>query len=184
MARAVSGNFHIVGNCLDCGGVFIDGMEVPVGPEFPDGAAKGNLLGLGGFGEQPGGAQVLPVVRELHLLAFHDFLLKEAQLVADGVPGGGNLQGGHGVQVAGGQTAQAAVAQGRVGLHLEDVTGFEAQMVQGLLELGQQPQVVGVLHQAPAHEEFHGQVVDLLLLVLAGFLPGFHLPEGHHVPED
>ena len=96
-------------------------------------AAEADLLRLVHLGDEPGVAQAKPVVGQLHLLAVDDLLLEDAQLVADGVAGGGDLQGGHGVQIAGGQTAQTAVAQASVGLQLEQVGGGEAQALQSVL---------------------------------------------------
>ena len=146
-------------------------------------AAEVDLLHLVHLGDQPGVAQAQPVVGQLHLLAVHDLLLENAQLIADGVAGGGNLQGGHGVQIAGGQAAQAAVAQAGVGLGLEQVGGGEAQSLDGALQLLQHAQVVGVLHQGPAHKKLQGQVVDLPLVLLRHMVGGFHLTLGHDIPQ-
>ena len=115
-----------------------------------------------------------PVVGELQLLAVHDLLLEDAQLVADGVAVGGDLQGGQAVQIAGRQTAQAAVAQARVGLHVENMGGLEAQLLDGLTHGLDDAQVVGVLHQAAAHEELQGHIVDLPELLLADLGTGLY----------
>ena len=96
-------------------------------------AAEADLLGLIQLGDEPGIPKAQPVVRLLHLLAVHNFLFKNAQLIADGVAGGGNFQGGHRVQITGRQTAQAAVAQARVRLLLKQVGGGKAQILQGTL---------------------------------------------------
>ncbi len=184
MIRPVTGDLHIIGHGLHHGSVLVDGMQIPVGPELPDRAAEGDLLCLGGLGEQPGSAQVLPMVGELHLLALHDFLLEQTQLVADRVAGSGNLQGGHGIQIASRQPSKTAVAQRRVRFHLEDIPRLESQRFQCLLELREHPKVICVLHQAPAHQEFHGQVMHLLLFALTGLLPGLHFTPGHHIPEN
>lgn len=81
----VTGHHHVAGDGHDRGGVFVDDVQVPVIPEFPKGAAEVNSLGFLGLGQQPGGAQILPVIRQLHLLAFHDLLLEDTQFIADGV---------------------------------------------------------------------------------------------------
>ena len=116
-------------------------------------------------------------------MAVHDLLLEEAQLIADGVAGSGDLQGGHGLQIAGGQAAQAAVAQTRVGLHLKEVGGGEAQALDGLLQLGEDPQVIGVLLQGAAHEKLQGEVVDLAGVAVPDAALGLQLPGGHNIPE-
>ena len=97
MLRAVAGDLHVAGHGLDHRGVLIDDVQVAVVPELPHGAAETDLLGLRGLWHQPGRAQVLPVVRQLYLLALHDLLLEDAQLVADGIAGGRDLQRSHGV---------------------------------------------------------------------------------------
>ncbi|MPM45029.1 hypothetical protein SDC9_91714 [bioreactor metagenome] len=88
-------------------------------PIAGDRAAEAHLLGLVPPGDQPGFPQLQPVIRQLGLLAVHDFLLEDAQLVADGIACRRNFQGGHGVQIAGGQPSEAAVAQARVRLGLK-----------------------------------------------------------------
>ena len=144
--------------------------------------AEADLLGLVHLGDEPGPAPVQPVVGQLDLLAVHDLLLEDAQLVADGVAGEGDVQGGGGVQVAGRQTAQAAVAQTGVGLLLEEVGGGEAQGLNGLGQGLHHPQVVGVLPQGTAHEELHGQVVDLAGVLVPLLVGGFELALGDDVP--
>ena len=181
---AVAGDLHVLGHGQHVAAPLVDHGVAAVGvPHVLHGAAEADLLYLVHLGDEPGVAQAQPVVGQLHLLAVHDLLLEEAQLVADGVAGGGDLQGGHGVQVAGGQTAQAAVAQTGVGLHLEEVGGGEAQVLDGLLQLWQDPQVVGVLLQGPAHEELQGQVVDLAGVAVPDPALGGQLPGGHDVPQ-
>ena len=157
--------------------------QVAVVPPGADLAAEVDLLRLLRLGHEPRIAQILPIVGQLHLLAVHDLLLEDTQLVADGIAGGGDLQGGHGVQVAGGQAAQAAVAQTGVGLGLKQVGGGEAKALQGLLQGIQQAQVIGVLLQRTAHQEFQRQVVDLALLALPHLVASGHLVAGHDVTQ-
>ena len=128
--------------------------QVSVVPAGTDGAAEMDLLRLLGLGQQPRVAQRLPVIRQLHLLALHDLLLEQAQLVADGITGRGDLQRRHTVQIAGGQTAQTAVAETGVRLHIENIRGLKAQFLDSLLQLGQYVQIIGILHQAAAHQKF------------------------------
>ena len=179
----VAGDGHVAGDGQHPGVPLVDDVQVVVGPELPEGSAKVDLLHLVGPGDDPGVALVLPVVGQLHLLAVHDLLPEQAQLVADGVAAGGDLQGGQAVQVAGGQAAQAAVAQPRVGLHVENVGGLEPQVLQGFPHGLEHPQVVGVLHQAPAHQELQGHIVDLPQLLLADLAAGLHRVGAHPVPQ-
>ena len=149
---AVAGNHHILGDGQHGG---IPGVLNPVGavlvPHVLNLAPEADLFHLVQLGNQPGIPLAQPVVGKLHLLAVHDLLLENAQLVADGVAGGGNGQGGHGVQVAGGQTAQAAVAQPRVGLGLKQIGGGEAQALDSLPQRLHNAQVIRVFQHGTAH---------------------------------
>ena len=82
-------------------------------------AAEADLLGLVHLGNEPGVAQAQPVVGLLHLASIYDLLLEDAQLIANRIAGGRDLQGGHGVQITGGQAAQTAVAQAGIRLLLK-----------------------------------------------------------------
>ena len=180
----VAGDLHVAGNGQNGGVAHVLGVVVAlVVPVVHDLAAEPDLLGLIHLGDEPGIAQAQPVIGLLYLLAVHDLLLEDTQLVADGIAGGGDLQGGHGVQIAGSQTAQTAVAQARIGLDLKQIGGGEAQPLQGLLQGIQNAQIVGVLLQRTAHEELQRQVVDLALLALPHLVAGIHLVAGHDVPQ-
>ena len=117
MLGAVARDLHILGNGKH--GVVAGVPDRVVALAVPDvlhAAAEADLLHLVHLGDEPGVAQAHPVIGDLHLLAVHDLLLENAQLVADGVAGGGNVQSGHRVQIARGQPAQTAVTQARVRL--------------------------------------------------------------------
>ena len=179
----VAGDLHVPRDGQHGGVAHMLGVVDPVLPAVDDLAAETDLLRLLHLGDKPCVAQTQPVVGQLLLLAIDNLLLEDAQLVADGVAGGGNLQGSHGIQIAGGQTAQSAVAQTGVRLALEEVGGGEAHALQGLLQGVQQPQIVGVFLQGAAHEEFQRQVVDLPLLLLPHLVAGLHAVAGHDVPQ-
>ena len=66
----------------------------------------------------PGVAVAQPVVRLLALLELVNLLREDPVLVPDAVPVAGHGEGGHAVQEAGGQSAQPAVAEPSVALHL------------------------------------------------------------------
>ena len=181
----VAGDLHVPGDGQDGGVAHVLRVVDPVFvPAVHDLAAEVDLLSFLHLGNQPGVAQAQPVVGQLLLFAVDDLLLEDAQLIADGIAGGGNLQGGHGVQIAGRQTAQAAVAQTGVRLRLKEVGGGEAHGFQNLFQGVQQSQVVGVFFQRAAHEELQGQVVDLTLLLLPHLIAGVHAVAGHDVPQD
>ena len=98
MLRAVAGDLHVLGHGQHH---IIPGVLYPVAaqrvPLVLHLAAEADLFGLVHFGDEPGVAQPQPVVGQLHLLAVHDLLLEDAQLIADGIAGGRDLQRSHGV---------------------------------------------------------------------------------------
>ena len=179
----VPGDLHIARHRQHTGIVLMHHHQVAVIPPGADLAAEVDLLRLLRLGHEPRIAQILPVIGQLHLLAVHDLLLEDTQLVADGVAGGGDLQRGHAVQIAGRQTAQTAVAETGIRLHVEDVRRLEAQRLHGPCQRLQQLQIVGVLHQAASHEKLHGHIVDLPLLLTVHLLTGTHPPLGHDIPQ-
>ena len=61
----------------------------------------------------PGVAETQPLVRLLDLPAVDDFLLEDAELVADAVADRWNLQRGERIEETRGETTEAAVAQAR-----------------------------------------------------------------------
>jgi hypothetical protein len=66
-------------------------------------------------------------VSVLHLPAVDDDLVEDAELVADAVADGRDLQRGQRVHVAGGQPAEAAVAETRLLLVLEQLVEIEVE---------------------------------------------------------
>ena len=179
----VAGDLHVAGHGQHAGVVLMHHHQVAVVPAGANLAAEVDLLRLLQLGQQPCVAQLHPVVRQLHLLSLHDLLLEDAQLIADGVAGGGDVQRGHAVQIAGGQTAQTAVAQAGVRLDLKNIGGLEAQLVNGVGQRIQQLQIVGVLHETAAHQELHGQVMHLPPSLMEGLLPRLHAALGHDIPQ-
>ena len=110
-------------------------------------------------------------------------LAEDAQLIADGVARGGDVERGHGIQIAGGEAAEAAVAEARVGLDLENIRRAEAQLADRLAQHAAHAEVVGVLFQAAAQQEFHGKVMHLPLFLAARGHSALHTALGHHVAQ-
>ena len=158
-------------------------MQPSVVPELADRAAEEHLLRLLRLGHQPRAADVLPVVRQLDLLPIHDALAEDAQLIADGVARGGDVEGGHAVHIAGGETAKTAVAETSVRLGLEDVGRIAAKILKRAGDGLGNAEVVGVLFQAAAQQEFHGKVMHLPLFLAARGHSALHTALGHHVAQ-
>ena len=130
MLRAVARDLHVAGDSQHLGLTLGHDMQPPVVPELADRAAEADGLGLLRLGQQPRAAEVLPVVRQLDLLAVDDALAENAELIADGIARGGDVERCHRVEIARGQAAEAAVAETRVGLAFKDVRCAEAQLVE------------------------------------------------------
>ena len=166
LLAAVAGDKHIPGHGDDRVIVSVLGMIVTeIVPMGLDLAAEANLYRVLIVGDQPALGGAAPIVGHLGLLAVHKLLLEHAQLVADGIAGALQALSGDGVHIAGGKTAKAAVAQAGVRLFLEDVGGAAAHVLQGAGDCIGNAQVIGILHQAAAHQEFHGHVVNFFFRV-------------------
>ena len=100
-----------------------------------------------------------PGVGVLGLETVREELLEQAVAVEDAVAGHRQVQGGAGVKEAGGQAAQASVAQCCVRLLLQDVAEVAAEGVHGLGGLVNEPEVGQVVEQGASHEELGGEVV-------------------------
>ena len=103
-----------------------------------------------------------PVVGVLHLPAVLQGLAEHAVLVAKPVARGRELQRGHGVEEAGRQPAQAAVAEPGVGLLLDQVPPVDPLLVHLPPDEGGEPHVGHVVGERPAEQVLHRQVVDPL----------------------
>ena len=126
----------------------------------------------------PRRAEPQPAVRGLDLVAVDDLLVEQAEVIADAVAVGRNLHGGDGIHEAGGQPAEAAVAQGRVFLALLQGLQVVAELLQGLGDLVHQPHVDDGVAQRAADEKLERQVVHPFHLLgvegLLGLDPLFH----------
>ena len=107
---AVTGHIHVVGHGDDRVVVLVLYMVEAALPRLDGLTVKADLLCLIGVALDPNLTAGQPVVGSLLLPAVHDLLLEDAVLIQDGVAGAGDAVGGHAVQIAGGQTAQTAVA--------------------------------------------------------------------------
>ena len=114
----------------------------------------------------PGVAELQPVVVLLDLAAAVDLLLEHAEVVADAVADGGQLQRGERVHEAGREPAEAAVAEAGIALALQDLAEIEA-----VVGRQRQRRFVEVhVHQAEAEaapgQELRRQVADALHVAL------------------
>jgi hypothetical protein len=121
-AGVVAGDRVVVGHGHDVVGLdpLVAFLAVLVG-ELDHAAVELDLVEHLGPREFPGVAVAQPVVRVLDLLAVLDALVEHAVFVADAVAVAGDAHGRHRIEEAGGEPAEAAVAERRVGLDLGDV---------------------------------------------------------------
>ena len=143
-------------------------MVVYAVPALLDLSVKAHLHGLVRMAFQPHAAAGQPVVGAFLLPAVHDLLLEDAVFVQDGIARAGDIVGGHTVQIARGQTAQAAVSQARVRLLLVDIVQLHAVIPQHLVRHAAQAQIEQAGLQAAAHQKFHAQVIHLLAVGAVG----------------
>ena len=166
--RAVTGNVHIVGNSNDRVVVFVLDMVETALPGLDSLAVKADLLCLVGVGFDPHLAAGQPVVSGFLLPAVHDLLLEDAVLIQNRIAGAGDAVGSHAIQVAGSQTAQAAVAEACIRLLLINGVDLDIGVSQNLLGNFVQAQVEQAGAQAAAHQELHAEVIDLFFAFAQG----------------
>ncbi len=133
--------------------------------------------------ELPGVEGAHPVVSLLHLVAVLDLLLEHTVIIADAVAVTGHAASGHGLQVAGGQSAEAAVAQACVPLHLGQIFQVQTEVGHGPVRCVVEPQADEVVDERLARQVLQREVVHplgLLVVVAAlGAQPLLHKPVAH-----
>ena len=126
-------------------------------------ATKLNGHGLVLTTDLPGIAVGEPLVGGLDLAAVNDLLFKQAVAVAHAVAVAGNALGCHGIQEACGQTAQATVAQSRVGLLVLDDGQVKAHVVERLGDHVAHAKVEQIVVEQAADQKLDREVVHALL---------------------
>ena len=100
----------------------------------------------------------------LGLEAVVEELLKQAVAVQDAVAAHGQVEGGAGVQEAGGEAAEATVTESGIRLFFKDLTEVEAVGGEGFASLLDEAEVRQVVEQGSTHEELGREVVFLTAL--------------------
>mmetsp|Transcript_13500 Transcript_13500/g.35937 ORF Transcript_13500/g.35937 Transcript_13500/m.35937 type:complete len:419 (-) Transcript_13500:13-1269(-) len=113
-----------------------------------------------------------PVVGDLNLVEILDLLLEHAILVADAVAPAREVESGEGIHEAGSETAEAAISEAGIALLGGHGLEVEADAVKGLLELGVDADVHESVGEVAAHEEFEGEVVHALDVLLGEVVLG------------
>ena len=131
-------------------------------------ATKLNSHGLVLTSDLPGIPVGEPLVRGLDLAAVDDLLLKQAVAVAHAVAVAGDALGCHGIQEACGQTAQATVAQRRIGFLVLDDGKVEAHVVERLGDHVAHAKVEQVVIEQATDQKLDREVVHALLALGGG----------------
>ena len=186
---AIAQHRHVMGNADGvfrrdpAGAVVAFVVDVALGA-----TAEAHEAGLIGLGQFPGPAALEPFVGDLHLPAIADQLIEDAELVADAIAGGRDLQAGQRFHVAGRQTAKPAVAQAGFLLHIQDLLQrLDAEILQGLLGFLLDPEVQQVAVELRADQEFRRQVGHRFLRAgphrFSGGQVAHHQPITHRIAQ-
>ena len=168
IGRVVGGRLHLLGRQPD--EALLGAVRVVV----LDPAAEADVVGRLAAVELPGVAVLEPGLGQLDLVAVEDLLAEEAVAVADAVAVGGHAHGRHALHEAGGEAAEAAVAEGGVGLELGDLVVVDVEELERRAHrLGEAEVRHRVAHQ-PADQELEAEVVDPLLALEVGRAGGVH----------
>ena len=161
---AVAGDQHVVGHPVDLAPV---GPGRSMGAAFfrrapVDPAAESDRHRAVGALDLPREAFLEPGVRMLDLPAVVELLAEHPVVVAQAVAVGGVVESRERVQEAGGEPAEAAVAETGVGLLVDDGVEVEAELLHRLAGGVEEPGGDQVVAQQPAEQVLHRQVVDHL----------------------
>ena len=162
----VADDRNVVRHALDRLGRHPDPLLASALGEALDMAAEVHVLRVLHALHLPRIAVLEPAVRFLDLVAVDDLLTENAVVVADAVAHAREVQRRHRVDVARRETAEAAVAEARVGLAIAEVVPVDAvfreRVVAELVGL----EVDHVVAEESPDEKLKGHVVDTLRVLL------------------
>ena len=93
----------------------------------------------------PGIAEAQPVVGALLLPAIDDLLVEDAELVADAVAHRGNLERRQRIDEAGSEPPEAAIAQARLLLELQQLVEIQPEFADGVRTSSYMPRLMRLL---------------------------------------
>ncbi len=134
-------------------------------------AAEGHWHAFRGPHDLPGIRISQPVVRPLLLPAVLNSLLKDTVLIAQAIAHRRQLHRGHGVEEAGGETTQTAIAQASVRLLVEDLPPLASVAFETRSDDRIEQQIHDVVAERPADEKLDRDVINSLrILVRVGLV--------------
>ena len=119
-----------------------------------------------------------PVVGFFHLAVIDDELFENAEIVTDPVSVGGQFESRHGVEEAGGETSESAVAESRVDFLFPQFFDFKSELRHRFFCRIVDAEVDHGVADGSADQEFEGDVADgfgfFLFINVLGGEPFFH----------
>src|SRR5450755_4707030 len=109
----------------------------------------------------------LPAVGLLALKSANDFLLEQPELVVDAIAITGHVERGQRLEEACGQATKSAIAEPCIRLAVENFVEAHTETGKHSATELLNAQVRDVVAQRPAHEKFHGKVVEPLRVDVA-----------------
>jgi hypothetical protein len=171
---AVPGHQVVVRHRDDVLGVEPVGLEAAV----LDTAAEADAIGPLGPLDVPRIGLLEPSVGLLHLPAVGDLLAEHAVFVADAVADAGQPEAGGGVEEAGREPPEPAVAECRAGLERHQLVETDPVPIQRLAAFVHQPRRHQGILQFPCQQKLHRQIGHLLEALLlndaVGLVPAPH----------
>ena len=120
-------------------------------------------------GNQPAIHCGTPVVCNFGLSAVAEKLTENTELIADGISGARETERRHAFEIAGGETAETAVAEAGIRFRFKDIGGIPPHILQSACQSFRHTKIEGVFHEAAPEKELHGHVVNFLFMVVMLF---------------
>ena len=128
----------------------------------------------------PGEARREPLLRQLNLPPIAQLLAEDSVVVANAVAIRRDLQRRHALHEAGGESAEAAIAESGIGLEGAQLVEINAELTERDTRGLGESEVAKRIHQLPSNEELEREVVDALRAVRVGTSRRLH-PVTRHV---
>ena len=162
----IADNRHIIRHRHDDHRILMNKLEPPPRIAHIGIAAEFDIHRLIRLAVFPCKAVAQPVVRNLNLVVADDLLLEKSVLIADRASVSGQAVCCERVDEARRKTAEAAVAEPRIRLHLIGIGEVQIKVLEHILQRFFDAEIDEVGFQESAQQELNGKVVDLLLLAL------------------
>jgi len=133
-------------------------------------AAQFNFEGIFGALKGPRVAEAQPMVGGFHLPAVANLLVEDSIFVSNAVTNGGNVKSGERIHEAGGETAEAAIAETGFFFLFDQDVEIDSELAHGLLCFVEDAEIDEVVGEVRPGEELGREIADdadILSLVVA-----------------